>query len=187
VPFVARHARHEQGDVRRRLSLPPDRPLVLSSFGGYGLDGLDLTLLDCLDEYCVVLTRRGPPAPGVVPSAVFEIREDDLYGAGLRYEDLIAAVEVVLTKPGYGIISECVANGAAMLYTSRGRFAEYDILVSEMPRFLRCAFIDHAALFSGRWRESLDALLASPAPPERPATNGGQVIAEMMVRQLEVQ
>ena len=31
-----------------------------------------------------------------------------------------------MTKPGYGIISECVANGTAILYTSRGRFAEYE-------------------------------------------------------------
>ena len=41
-----------------------------------------------------------------------------------------AAVDVVITKPGYGIISDCVANGTAMLYTSRGRFAEYDVMVA---------------------------------------------------------
>jgi hypothetical protein len=33
-------------------------------------------------------------------------------------------------------------NGAAILYTSRGRFAEYDVLVAEMPRYLRCGYLD---------------------------------------------
>ena len=85
--------------------------------------------------------------------------------SGLRYEDLVRAVDVVVSKPGYGIISECVANDTALLYTSRGHFVEYDVLVAAMPRFLRAAFIDHADLFSGDWQPHLDALLAQPAPP----------------------
>ena len=52
-----------------------------------------------------------------------------LYAHGLRYEDVVGAVDVVITKPGYGIISECVANDTALLYTSRGHFVEYDVLV----------------------------------------------------------
>ncbi len=49
--------------------------------------------------------------------------------AGLLYQDLVAAADVVVSKPGYGIVSECVANGTALLYTSRGRFIEYDLFV----------------------------------------------------------
>ena len=40
-----------------------------------------------------------------------------MYDAGVRYEDLVGAAEAVVTKPGYGIISECIANDAAVLYT----------------------------------------------------------------------
>ena len=40
-----------------------------------------------------------------------------------------APSDVVMTKPGYGIVSECLANGTALLYTARGRFAEYPVLV----------------------------------------------------------
>ena len=53
---------------------------------------------------------------------------------------------MVATKPGYGIIAECVANDTAILYTSRGRFVEYDVMVQEMPRYLRCAFISNEDL-----------------------------------------
>ncbi len=59
-----------------------------------------------------------------------------MYDAGVRYEDLVGASEAVVTKPGYGIISEAIANDAALLYTSRGHFPEYDVLVEEMPKYL---------------------------------------------------
>ena len=78
-------------------------------------------------------------------------------------------MDVVATKPGYGIIAECIANGTALVYTSRGRFAEYDVLVREMPRYLRCAYLDNEALLAGRWQAALDAALNAPAPPETPA------------------
>jgi hypothetical protein len=72
-----------------------------------------------------------------------------------------------------------------MLYTSRGRFAEYDVLVKEMPRYLRCAFIDQASLLAGQWRVALDRLFALAPPPEHPATDGAAVIADRLSTWLE--
>ena len=92
------------------------------------------------------------------------VNEDWLYGQGLRYEDLVAAVDVVLTKPGYGIVSECIANDTAMVYTSRGRFAEYDVFVREMPNYLRCEFISQDDLHAGRWLASLERVMAQARP-----------------------
>ena len=119
-----------------------------------------------------------------MPKGVALVSEPHLYGSGLRYEDLVGAADVVITKPGYGIISECVANDTAVLYTSRGRFAEYDVLVREMPRYLRCRYLDQEDLFAGRWRAALEALLASPAPPEHPRTDGAEVTARMLLDRL---
>ena len=72
-----------------------------------------------------------------------------MYASGVCYEDLVASVDVVVTKPGFGIVTECLANDTAMLYTSRGRFVEYDVMVAEMPRFLRCA-LHRAGVVAGR-------------------------------------
>ena len=174
-PFVARHATKSRHEVLTALGLPSSRPLVLSSFGGYGVDGLALDSLDCLDTWTAVITGR--TAPASLPENVAFVDERRLYDCGMRYEDLVAAVDVVATKPGYGIISECIANDTAILYTSRGRFPEYDVMVSEMPRVLRCAYIDQASLLAGRWRQALDDLLVSPAAPECPATNGADITA----------
>ena len=185
LPFVARRSRVDRSreDLRSLLGLPVARRLALASFGGYGVEGLALEQLDCTAEWEVVLTSAAPQPPGDragAPQGVTVVGESVLYGAGLRYQDLVRAVDVVVTKPGYGIISDCVANGTALLYTARGRFAEYDVLVSEMPRYLRCGFIDGQDLREGRWRAALEALSVSPPPPETPRVDGAAVAAEMM-------
>lgn len=169
LPFVARHAGRAPEDTRRALGVPHHKRLVLPSFGGHGLEGLR-DKFKGLDRYEVL----------------FEFDEKQLYADGYRYEDLVRASDVVVTKPGYGIIAECLANDTALLYTDRGNFIEYDVLVANMPRVLRTRFISHEDLFAGRWQEHLDALLAQPAPPLRPATNGAEVAAEIVLEMADV-
>jgi L-arabinokinase len=164
VPFVARHSHREPDETRRALGLPLDKRLVLPSFGGHGLDSL-ADQCQRLDGYEVL----------------FAFDERKLYADGYRYEDLVRAADVVVTKPGYGIIAECLANDTAILYTDRGHFIEYEVLVAEMPRFIRSRYISHDDLFAGRWHEDLDALLAQPAPPLRPPTDGAQVAADILL------
>ena len=132
-----------QDEVRGALGLPPratGKPLVLISFGGYGVAGLDTQALDDLKDYTIATTDSPASNNAIQPtSGLLYISEQQLYDSGLRYEDLVRGADVVVTKPGYGIISEAIANGAALLYTSRGQFVEYDVLVREMPRYLRVA------------------------------------------------
>ena len=108
------------------------------------------------------------------------IDERAMYERGFRYEDLVRAVDVVASKPGYGIISECLANDTALLYTSRGDFREYQVLVDAMPAFLRSEFIAHDDLYAGRWAGALDRLLARSQPPNAPATDGADVAADIL-------
>lgn len=185
VPFIARRSCRDPESVRHALGLPTDRPLALVSFGRYGLNGLDWDAVGRLPRYGIVRTddpettstaRDGQSAA----KTIFRLDEAGVYASGLRYEDLVAAVDVVVTKPGYGIIAECIANDTAILYTTRGHFPEYDVLVAQMPRFTRYAFIDQNDLRAGRWAEHLDKLLAQAAPPERPATTGADIIADGM-------
>ena len=182
MPFVARHGRsgRPRSDVLASLGIPADRPVVLVSFGGYGVDDLPSAGLDCSD-WTVVFTGATPARRD---GRVVTVDERELYAAGWRYEDLVRAVDVVLTKPGYGIISECIANDTALVYTSRGRFAEYDVLVREMPRYLRCAYIDNETLLAGRWRLALESAVDAPPPPEQPRTDGADVIADMIAAKI---
>jgi L-arabinokinase len=189
VPFIARRSRRQPDEVRTHFGLP-DSSLVLASFGGYGMKRLDLGALSELTGYTVVLTanpattRRGrevgreAPLP-TLPNTVRLLDEGRLYAEGFRYEDLVGTVDVVATKPGYSIIAECAANDAAILYTSRGRFIEYDMLVREMPRYVRSEFISNEDLMSGSWQPALDRLMAKRKPPS-PDVTGAEVVASVI-------
>ena len=187
LPFVARRSKRLPLDTRRMLGLPERERLVLVSFGGYGLDGLDLDTLSRLEGFGVLMSGSVPlgnlprELQGGRRGSLIPLDEHAIYAAGLRYEDLVRSVDVVVTKPGYGIIADCLANQTAMLYTSRGRFIEYDLLVAQMPRVLRTRYLDHADLFAGRWSAHLDALLEQPSPPEQPAVNGAEVAAGLLL------
>src|SRR4029077_9875191 len=179
IPLIARHATQTREQVCKTLKLPTDKPIVLASFGGYGLPGLETDALGKFKKYTVVTTANLPlgrtrkEMPAAERKGSFISRnEEAMYDTGIRYEDLVGAAEVVVTKPGYGIISEAIANDAAVLYTSRGHFPEYDILVAEMPKHVRNAFITHDDLFAGKWESHLDKLLSPPKLKQKSETNG---------------
>ena len=186
VPLVARCSTRNPDEVRHLLDLPSDAPLVLFTFGRYGLPRINWSTVAQLTGYHVVLatsesqldqTTSYPGGPFVrVNTAVMEHH-------GLRYEDLVAAVEVVIAKPGYGIIAECAANDTAMLYTSRGRFREYKLLTDGMPELIRSEFIAQDELFRGSWQVHIDTLLAQPPRP-RPDVKGADVIADGLLEML---
>jgi len=177
IPLVARRPTRGREDTRRFFGVPLDRPAALLSFGGYGMPSLDVRTIDSRDWTLVATDRVLPDGARTRASNVVHIDERKFLGAGFRYEDLVSAVDVVVTKPGFGIVSECIACGTAMLYTSRGAFREYDVFVRDMPRVLRCRFISQDDLFAGRWRGALDDLLRQPPPPETMATDGADIAA----------
>ena len=76
------------------------------------------------------------------------------------------------------VILEHEADAAAI-----GRYAS-DVLVAEMPRFVRCRYLEQDRLLAGRWRDALDAVVSAPPPPEQPPTNGADVIASMIAERL---
>jgi L-arabinokinase len=191
IPFISRHASRSREEVCKLLRIPSDKPLVLSSFGGYGLPGLDTDALTRFKKYTVVTATNVPLSrarrEGVVErkGSLVTVNEEAMYDAGVRYEDLVGAAEAVVTKPGYGIIAECIANDAAVLYTARGHFPEYDLLVEEMPKYVRSAFIGQDELFEGRWETHLDKLVAQPKPKTKPETGGADVAADILLKALD--
>jgi len=183
VPMIARRPTEPRERTRRRLGWSQTRRIALASFGGYGMPQLDLTRLDCAEDWTVVTTDRVSPNAGPLPPYVTFLPEAAMGPGGVRYEDVVAAVDAVVTKPGFGIIAECIAAGTPLLYTSRGVFREYDLLVAAMPKVLRSRFLAPADLFAGRWRSALEALVEQPPPPDTMPVNGAEIAAETILQQ----
>lgn len=162
IPLIARRSHRYAAETRRLLGVPAGRPLVLASFGAYGAP-LPHDAIRATAQFTLLSVEQLPPH-------------------GLEYQDLVAAADVVVSKPGYGIVSECIANDTALLYTSRGHFIEYDVFVAEMPRVVRCRFISQENLLAGRWTDAISSLLAQPDPPERARVDGAEVAAAEVLK-----
>ena len=153
VPMLGRKGRLPVPEVRKRLGLNGDsRPVVLFSFGGMGLRSGDFPELVLIRDYRFVSTFAfRNPAVTVLP---------ELHAQDVEYSDLVRAVDIIVTKPGYGIVSECAVNHTRMLYTDRGSFREYDAIMAELPYWNCAMFIDRRKLLGGSCRQELDALMA---------------------------
>lgn len=180
VPLVARRPGRSKAEARRRLGF--DRqPTVLLSFGGPGLPGIDLQTYGALDGYRFVLT--GASGDGPSPPNLHRLVGDDLDAAGLEYTDLVGAADVVVTKPGYGIVTDCIGAGTRMVYTERGDFPEYPILTGEMVRYFPAVHATNEEVRGGRIGPALEAVLAEPMPPT-PRIDGAEVAAEYLLARL---
>ncbi len=177
IPLIARKARVESGEVRKRLGLKDNRPLVILSFGGFSLgEEYYQKLIGIEDCLWLASERVGFDLPGLR-----NVSREELRRLGIGYPDLVAASEVVITKPGYGIIAECVANRTKMLYTSRGEFREYPVLVEGINKYLPAGFISRENLLSGDIREELIRLLEAPAEFAPCPVNGAETAAEIIL------
>lgn len=181
VPLLARRPRVGRADVRRRLGLSLGR-LVLISFGGIGVPGLDPGVLAALPDlhFFLVGETPGAAAPLRLPANVTFVPRARLAEAGLGYPDLVGAADALVTKPGYGIVSDAIGAGTGIVYTDRGDFPEYPILVEAIERWLPSAHISNADLLAGRWRAPLERVLGTPAP-EPPRTDGAAVAARRLL------
>ena len=177
IPLVARKPNVPREAARSALGLGR-RPAVLVSFGGLGLPGFRGDSLAHLADFDFLVSEPLLNAPAHVRA----LDADALGGLGLGYRDVIGAVEVVLTKPGYGIVSDAIASGSRLLYTERGDFPEYRVMVGEMGRYLPAVHVSNEDLRRGDLRAALEEVLARPYPP--PADVSGAPVAARRILEI---
>lgn len=174
LPLVARRPRLSRADVRARLGL--EGFVVLWSFGGLGLFGFDTGRLARLAPRQVTVSD---PEAGLPPN-VRCIPNAELARLGLRYNDMMAGADVVVTKPGYGIVSDAIAAGVRMVYTDRGDFPEYPIMVAEMQPWLASVFVSNDDMLAARIGDAIDHVMAMDQPPP-PDLSGAERAAERLL------
>jgi hypothetical protein len=180
VPLVARRPRLDRAEARRLLRLSA-RPAVLLSFGGIGAPALDAAGYGRLADYDFL--RSGAEPAAALPANTRIVSGDELAAAGVGYPDLVGAVDVVVTKPGYGIVSDCIGARTRLVYTDRGDFPEYPILVAGMGEYLPAVFAANDAVRAGRLEDPLGSVLRLPFP-EAPAADGARVAADVLASRL---
>jgi L-arabinokinase len=174
LPMVARPSSTPAETVRNRLGLATGQRLALLSFGGFGLRDAPLTELAQLTGWVFLAEPE---------LAACHLRLQPL-PSGVAYPDLVNAADAVITKPGYGIVAECLAHQTPVVYTTRGNFREQALLIAALGRYGRVVAIDNDQLRRGDLREALELLLALPQPAETLVADGAAVAADHLARLL---
>jgi UDP:flavonoid glycosyltransferase YjiC (YdhE family) len=182
VPLIARRARRPRAEVRANLGVPRDAHVVLVSFGGFNARGLDVRTLGQWGDYVFVLTPPQSLEAGDLPPNCL-----GLEATPADYVSLLSACDVVVTKPGYGIVADCLANRVAVLYTDRGPFREYDVLAQALQSGGRARFAAREDLLAGQLGPHLDALLQSDAAWTDERMDGADVVAERVLNFVQQQ
>jgi hypothetical protein len=175
IPWIARTSSLTKPEARKAFQLPLSATVVLLSFGGLGLQRLPWSHLEQLGDFFFVTT-------GETKQEISNVR--CLPEAQRNYVDLVRAVDVVVTKPGYGIVADVISHKVRTLYTDRGEFAEYQHLVQALDDCATAEFIPQGQLLSGNLAPYLNRLLSRKPNWPGVRLDGAEVaagkIAELM-------
>lgn len=158
---------------------------------------------------CVLIAQRGGVCPGAIERAVRscpELRfigwniQGDVQGKakasrlaelpnlrligpedGASFNEVLAGCDAVISKPGHGIVSDCIALGVGLLWPPRDYFREDAMLIRLSTPYLRSRPIARNAFLDGDWRDDLLTLLAQPRPNQTLPIHGAAVIARHLL------
>ncbi len=151
---ISRRSRLGRYVVRERLGVQLEHRLVLVATRPGS--GSPIRLPPPMPDVRYLLA--GPPDSGQ--------RRDDriVWPKELAFVDLVAASDVVVCKPGYGIIGDVCGAGTRFLFTDGTDFPEHDVLRRWLAGRPGTRPVELAALESGQWGEQVAELLAAEAP-----------------------
>lgn len=121
--------------------------------------------------------------PGDWPIARGDMRSFDV--ADLHFSDLLASVDAVVTKPGYGTFAEAACGGIPILYLQRDDWPETPHFAAWLAQHARAAVLTRERLLAGDFIDALQTLWRMPAPAV-PQAKGADDAARWLVRELRL-
>jgi hypothetical protein len=172
IPLVARRSGREKKEIRKILDLPGGRKIGLIGFSRLDLEEEAIRKIARFSKDYLFLIKD----PLNWNSPVFKKVEEEI-----PFIDLVCAADFVITKPGYGMVADCFAHGTPMIYSDRGEFPEYPILVQGIQSHLAGCFMPSQDLYSGHWRPYLENIINQPRLQPKLRTDGARVAAHRIV------
>lgn len=168
VGSIANVGRRQAQELRKNLGQGADMRIGLVAFGGIDHD-IHMSRWPKLPGWLWLSPQDGLDRPDLVP----------WQRGGLSFTDLIASVDVVVTKPGYGTFTEAGMVGAPVLYTARPDWPESPHLDHWLAAHTRCVVTDAAHLVDGTLPDLLHMLFS--LPPQQVASPDGVIQAAEIV------
>ena len=149
VSPITRYGKNQRMHINKHLSLNSDTQLVL-----IGLGGIEMRLP-------IESWPQRKNTLWVVPDE-WQTRRDDclpLSRLNLPFIDILASVDALITKPGYGTFTEAVCHQLPFLYVPRGGWPEEPYLETWAKQYGVAASVHRVALNNGEFYTHLDQVL----------------------------
>lgn len=170
IGLVARPCNSRRDDLVRQLNLDPDRKLALVYAGNWGLP-LPWERLQTFADWHF-LSFLPPPVPVANLSVVAQ--------TAFRHADVVASVNLVVSKAGYGLVGECLSAPTPLLYCPRADFAEHAALHAALSAWPGGLCIPSDAFLAADWAQGLSRVPERSNLP-RVVAGGGQRAADFLV------
>jgi len=125
---------------------PRQKALVL--FGGCGNPAFEMQALAAMGDWLFLIPDADADAPDNVQSIHFD--------ANLSGVDLMGFVDVVVCKPGYGVLSECWVSGTPLAWVERPDFPEFPMLKEWLDNAMPSAGMSRSDFQQGEWKQVLE-------------------------------
>jgi L-arabinokinase len=175
LPLLAKPGTGCRLRIAEKTGADPGKPWVLLSFTSLNLDARALERISHLGGYEFF---------SVEPLEWPDTKIHCLSRSLVPFTDYVASCDIVVTKPGFGIVSECIANNKPIVYSDRENFLEYPILVEAIERYCRQSFIPNAELYAGDFQRALAEVESAPEPADRMARGGAERAAQEILSML---
>ena len=172
IPWITRTSSRSKQEARAKFALPQSATIVLLTFGGLGLERLPWERLQRLRDYYFVGTDKKRQCEGNV-SVLPEMQPE--------YCDLVRAADVIIAKPGYGIVADIIAHKVPVLYVERDDFPESPYLIQALNDLATAEFLSVHDLLSGNIEPQLAGLLSRDRYWPAVALNGARITAEKII------
>jgi hypothetical protein len=156
---IAEPAPSAREQLTECLGLASGEHTVLVGFGGIPLDSLPFDQVESLTSYRFLFDGSIPP---------HSKRFISTSSLPFSFKTLMASVDVIMTKPGYGTLVEAVALHTPMVYVRRYNFVDEQPLVEYLQRYGRGVELSMDDFMTGQWDQALREVCEMPSPQTLP-------------------
>lgn len=173
---IAETCHSHREDIRKQLGVNDSERLVLLAFGGIALNSVPWEAMERIQDYhFIVSSPPDRPSPRIHLASTLSH----------SFSTLMASVDVVMTKPGYGTIVEAVTLGVPVVYVRRYNFADEAPLVEFLHRYGRGHELSLTDFQAGNWQPALDAIRSTKGSCTPPPPTGASDAARFLTPYLQ--
>jgi len=183
TPLLYRAPRMEREEARAHFGFERERRYVLLTFGGFETPTsgvMNLVHLSPL-QFVQVDRVRTKPGSGGHPQLLRDKEIENLWhlrAPGLYHPDLVVAVDALVTKPGYGILSEAMSTATPVVLDSRHDFREFEAIYETLRDYPQVAFVEHEEIARLDLADPLHRVLETEPESWKGGLHGAEFIAQ---------